>query len=70
MTPNTDNNYNKGVGDCTFDLTSEQFGDVKLNYDACPEQFREVHFKNEEKRKRYEYLKSRLFARIKDKRLI
>ena len=51
------------VGGCVFDLTSEQFGAVKLNYDDCPEQFREVHFKKEEKRQRYELLKSRLFAR-------
>ena len=50
------------VGDCVFDLTSEQFGDEKLNYDGCPEQFREIHFAKEEKRRRYEYLKSRLFV--------
>ena len=50
------------VGDCVFDLTSEQFGDKKLNYDGCPEQFREIHFAKEEKRQRYEYLKSRLFV--------
>jgi hypothetical protein len=52
------------VEGCTFDLTSEQFGDEKLNYDDCPEQFREVHFAKEEKRQRYEYLKARLFERI------
>ncbi len=51
------------VGGCTFDLTSEQFGDVVLNYDNCPEQFREVHFAKEEKRGRYESLKARLLAR-------
>lgn len=48
------------VGDCQFDLTSEQFGDRKLNYENNPEQFREVHFAKEEKRKRYEYLKKQL----------
>ena len=32
------------VGDCRFDLTSEQFGDEKLVYEGNPEQFREVHF--------------------------
>ena len=52
------------VNGCVFDLTSEQFGDVKLNYDDCPEQFREVHFKKDEKRQRYELLRSRLFARL------
>lgn len=48
------------VGDCVFDLTSEQFGDEKLNYKDNPEQFREVHFAKEEKRQRYEYLKAEL----------
>ena len=48
------------IGNCRFDLTSEQFGDEKLDYDNNPEQFREVHFSKEEKRLRYEYLKSEL----------
>jgi len=48
------------VGDCRFDLTSEQFGDEKLDYENNPEQFREVHFAKEEKRLRYEYLKEKL----------
>ena len=48
------------IGDCVFDLTSEQFGDEKLSYQGNPEQFREVHFAKEEKRLRYEYLKSGL----------
>ena len=52
------------VGGCVFDLTSEQFGDVLLNYANCPEQFRETHFAKEEKRKRYEVLKNRLLARL------
>ena len=43
-----------------FDITSQQFGDGKLNYDNCPEQLREVHFAKEEKRQRYEELKSML----------
>ena len=43
-----------------FDLTSQQFGDAKLKYDDCPEQHREVHFAKEEKRQRYEKLKSML----------
>ena len=52
------------VGNCVFDLTSEQFGDEKLNYDNNPEQFREVHFAKEEKRLRYEYLKNELAKRL------
>ena len=61
-----DGNYHcfNDVCGCVFDLTSEQFGDVKLNYNDCPEQFREVHFKKEEKQKRYGLLRSRLFAQI------
>lgn len=55
------------VGDCVFDLTSEQFGNVRLQYTGCPEQLRETHFAKEEKLQRYELLKSRLFAVI-DKR--
>ncbi|MCM1328455.1 MAG: hypothetical protein NC253_03360 [Ruminococcus sp.] len=50
------------VGDCRFDLTSEQFGEKAANlvYDDVHEQFREVHFAKEEKRLRYELLKKRL----------
>ena len=48
------------VGDCRFDLTSEQFGDEILVYEGNPEQFREVLFAKEEKRLRYEYLKKEL----------
>lgn len=48
------------VGDCVFDLTSEQFGDEALNYKDNPEQFRKEHFAKEEKRLRYEYLKAEL----------
>ena len=32
------------VGDCCFDLTSEQFGDEILDYRENPEQFREICF--------------------------
>ena len=53
------------VDDCVFDLTSEQFGDEKLNYEDNPEQLREVHFAKEEKRLRYEYLKNELEKRLK-----
>ena len=52
------------VGDCSFDLTSEQFGDEILDYTDNPEQFREVHFAKEEKRLRYEYLKKELEKRL------
>lgn len=55
--------YN-AVGDCAFDLTSEQFGGEVLDYTNNPEQFREIHFAKEEKRLRYEYLKSMLMRYI------
>ena len=48
------------VGDVVFDLTSEQFGNEKLNYTDNPEQLREVHFAKTEKLERYEYLKAEL----------
>ena len=48
------------IGDCVFDLTSEQFGDEVLSYENNPVQSREVHFAKEEKRLRYEYLKEEL----------
>ena len=48
------------VGDCVFDLTSEQFGEKKLIYTGNPEQMRYEHFRKEEKRQRYETLKKRL----------
>ena len=54
------------VGDCVFDLTSEQFGGVRLNYADCPEQLRETHFAKEEKRLRYEALKAALLARLRE----
>lgn len=54
--------YNVVDGHC-FDLTSEQFGEEKLCYDNNPEQFRDVHFKKEEKRLRYEMLKEELKKR-------
>ena len=48
------------VGDCVFDLTSEQFGEKKLTYTGNPEQLRYEHFRKEEKRQRYEILKEKL----------
>ena len=55
------------VGDVVFDLTSEQFGDEKLDYTDNPEQLREVHFAKTEKRERYEYLKAELIKYLKKK---
>ena len=64
-----DGNYHcfNDVDGCVFDLTSEQFGDEKLDYADCPEQFREVHFAKEEKRLRYEELKRKLRERLQAK---
>ena len=60
--PLGDGNYHcfNVVGNCVFDLTSEQFGDQKLDYDSCPEQERSVHFAKAEKKERYERLKADL----------
>ena len=52
------------VGDCVFDLTSEQVGETVLNYENCPEQERGVHFATEEKKQRYERLKAALLERL------
>ena len=62
--PLPDGNYHcfNAVGDCVFDLTSEQFQGVTLDYTDCPEQSRETHFAKEEKRRRYELLKQRLLS--------
>ncbi len=59
-----DGNYHcyNVIGDCLFDLTSEQFCDETLCYEDNPEQFREVHFAKEEKRQRYEDLCKQLKA--------
>lgn len=59
-----DGNYHcyNVIGDCRFDLTSEQFGDEVLVYEENPKQERMVHFAKEEKRLRYEYLKQQLKA--------
>jgi hypothetical protein len=48
------------VGNCVFDLTSEQFGDKALDYKGDREQFREVHFAKEEKYQRYLFLRNAL----------
>ena len=51
--------YNEVDGH-VFDITSEQFPNEELSYEDNPEQFREVHFAREEKRRRYEYLRKAL----------
>ncbi len=48
------------VNGVTFDLTSEQFGERKLDYTCNPKQERETHFAKEEKYRRYLLLKERL----------
>ena len=56
--------FNK-VGDSIFDLTSEQFGDEKLDYTLNYPQSREVQFSNEDKYNRYLYIKEKLEKLIK-----
>lgn len=48
------------VGECVFDLTSEQFGDRQLDYALRHEQLRHDHFMQPGKRERYEALKEAL----------
>ena len=60
--PNEDGSFHcfNDVGGCVFDLTSEQFGERKLDYKNCKEQDRRVHFAKEEKFQRYRKLKAML----------
>ncbi len=60
--PLGDGNYHcfNVVDGCTFDLTSEQFGNQKLDYEHVTEQSREVHFAKLEKHLRYRMLRERL----------
>lgn len=48
------------IGDVEFDLTSEQFGDTKLDYKNVTLQSRKEHFASQEKYERYLYLKKEL----------
>lgn len=48
------------AGGKTFDLTSEQFGEEKLDYEDSSPQSREVHFAKKEKYERYLKLKAAL----------
>ena len=52
--------------ECIFDLTSEQFGGALLCYENNPEQFREVHWRKEEKHLRYNYLKAELLKKVEE----
>ena len=63
--PLGDGNYHcfNVVGDCVFDLTSEQFEKQKLNYVNCPKQERSIHFAKAEKKARYELLRFELLKR-------
>lgn len=56
----SDGNYHcyNVIDGFVFDLTSEQFGDEKLNYSVNPLQSRDEHFQKEEKMNRYKHLKS------------
>lgn len=62
--PLGDGNYHcfNVVGECVFDLTSEQFGERALDYEHVVEQRRAAHFAKEEKHRRYELLRDRLKA--------
>lgn len=48
-----------------FDLTSEQFGNTKLDYEHVKLQSREEHFASEEKYQRYLLLKNNLLKCLK-----
>ena len=61
--------YNE-VDGCIFDLTSEQFGDEGLIYEGNPEQFREDHFKLDDKEERYQFLKSEFDKKVKKMMLL
>ena len=60
--PLEDGNYHcfNKIGDVVFDLTSEQFGNQKLDYQNVTKQTRESHFQKEEKYQRYLYLKEQI----------
>ena len=48
-----------------FDLTSAQFPDEELDYEHVTEQFREEHFRKQEKYERYKYLCDKLHECMK-----
>jgi hypothetical protein len=55
------------VSGCVFDLTSEQFGNEKLDYQNVVKQSKDVHFAKQEKKERYIYLKKSLIGAISKK---
>ena len=65
--PLEDGNFHcfNAAGDRVFDLTSEQFGDRKLDYSLRHEQLRHDHFMKPGKRERYEALKEALKQELK-----
>ena len=67
--PNGDGSFHcfNEAGGCVFDLTSEQFGDRKLNYEDCTLQDRKLHFAKAEKLQRYEKLKAMLQAKLDER---
>lgn len=52
------------IDNCVIDLTSEQFGDLKLDYTKSKLQSRDIHFSKQEKLERYLLLKVRLQNQI------
>ena len=66
--PLGDGNYHcfNAVGDESWDLTSEQFGERKLEYTRQWEQARQDHFRKAEKKERYEALKAALREYTRD----
>lgn len=61
-----DGNYHcfNVIGKAIFDLTSEQFGNIELDYSLNYPQTREIHFKKEEKYARYLALKKDVLNKI------
>lgn len=55
--------FNK-VNDSKFDLTSEQFLPIKLDYNNVIKQSRDIHFNKLEKKERYEFLKQKLLEML------
>ena len=53
------------VNGIAFDLTSEQFGETKLDYQNVVLQKREDHFSKKEKYQRYLLLKSKLLEKLR-----
>ncbi len=66
--PLEDGNYHcyNIVGECVFDLTSEQFSNP-LDYTTAIPQLRSVHFAKKEKELRYQYLRKQLLAALENR---